>query len=66
MKKKPLVISKNERWLHTPKVREALDRAFAWAATHTPSESNLDEIEKKMRRELNSRSGSRPSRGTTT
>lgn len=44
------VIPDNERWLHTPEMKRTLDRAFEWMATHPPQESDLDALEKKLRR----------------
>jgi hypothetical protein len=49
------VIPDNEQWLHTPEMKAKLDRAFAWLATHKPKESNLDELEKKLRLHLKKR-----------
>jgi hypothetical protein len=43
------VIPDNELWLHTPGMKAKLDRAFAWLDTHKPKESNLDELEEKLR-----------------
>ncbi len=43
------VIPDNERWLHTPEMKQRLDAAIAWAEKNPPRESNLDELEKKLR-----------------
>ncbi len=43
------VIPDNELWLHTPEVRAQLDRAIAWAETHTPVETDLDEMERMLK-----------------
>ena len=38
----------DERWLHQPEVREALDEAIHWAETHPRQETDLDELEDKL------------------
>lgn len=43
------VIPDNELWLHTPDVKESLDRALAWAAAHKPKESSLEQFEERIR-----------------
>jgi hypothetical protein len=44
------VIPENELWLHTPRNRELLDRAVAWAEKHVPRETDLEAIQRKMKR----------------
>ena len=44
------VIPDNERWLHTPEVKASLDRALEWSARNPPQESDLDEMEAKLKR----------------
>ena len=34
--KRAVIIPANERWLHTPKMREKLARAEAWMRDHQP------------------------------
>jgi len=41
-------IPENERWLHEPEVKAKLDRAIAWAEANPPSETDLDELEKRL------------------
>jgi hypothetical protein len=36
-------IPESERWLRTPQVKANLDEAIAWAETHPPVETNLNE-----------------------
>lgn len=38
-------IPENERWLHTPEMKEKLLRAQEWLRTHPPKETDLDELE---------------------
>jgi hypothetical protein len=42
-------IPENERWLHEPEARAKLDRAIARAERRPPRETELDELEEKMR-----------------
>ena len=44
------VIPDNEMWLHTPEVKASLDRALEWADSHTPQTSDLDALERKIKR----------------
>lgn len=44
------VIPDNELWLHTPENRASLDRALKWSMTHPQKESDLDALERKIRR----------------
>jgi hypothetical protein len=46
------VIPDNERWLHTPEMKRRLDAAFKWMETHPAKETDLDALEKKLRRRL--------------
>lgn len=46
------VIPDSELWLHTPEVKEAIDRGLAWAASHKAKETNLDEFERRVLRRL--------------
>lgn len=41
-------IPKNERWLHEPEVRASLDRAIRWAEENPPTETDLDELERRI------------------
>lgn len=42
------VIPDSERWLHRPEVRAKLDRALAWAETHPPATTDLEELERRI------------------
>ncbi len=44
------VIPENEMWLHAPGVRDTLNRAIAWAENHPPKVSDLNLLERKIRR----------------
>jgi len=44
------VIPENEMWLHSPEVRDTLNRAIAWAEKHPPTESDLNLLERKIGR----------------
>jgi hypothetical protein len=44
------VIPENEKWVHSPEVRDTLSRAIAWAEKHPPQESGLGVLERKIRR----------------
>ena len=44
------VIPENELWLHTPRTRELLNRAVTWAEKNPPRKTDLDAIERKLRR----------------
>ena len=44
------VIPENELWLHTPRMRKSLDRALAWAEKTPPKKSDLDAMERKLKR----------------
>jgi len=49
------VIPENELWLHTPEAERDLAEAFRWAETHPAEESDLDALERKLRRRKTSR-----------
>ena len=40
-------IPDSERWLHTRQVQADLDEALAWAETHPPAVTDLDELEQR-------------------
>ena len=42
------VIPENELWLHEPKANQELKRAFAWAQSNPPRESDPDAIVRKL------------------
>ena len=44
------VIPDSESWLHEPAVRARLDRAIAWAETHPPAGSDLEQLAKRIRK----------------
>jgi hypothetical protein len=44
------VIPDNERWLHTPEMKESLDRSLAWSESHPPKATDLRALEAKIRR----------------
>ena len=44
------IIPENEMWLHSPSVRESLNRAVDWAERNPPKASNLDNLARKLRR----------------
>ena len=44
------VIPENEMWLHSPQVRDTLNRAIAWAEKHPPQQSDLNALERKIGR----------------
>jgi len=39
----------NERWLMNPHVQQDLDEAIEWAQRNQPQESNLDDLERRIR-----------------
>ena len=43
------VIPDNELWLHTPEMRQSLDRALAWSESHPRAESDLDRLRRQIR-----------------
>ena len=43
-------IPDNERWLHDPEVRKELDEAIGWAERTPPAETDLDELEERLKR----------------
>ena len=49
------VIPDNERWLHEEPAKSKLEAAIAWAATHKPQETNLEEFEAKVQAVLEAR-----------
>lgn len=44
-------IPDNERWLLDPEVSKELDEAIAWAERTPPAETDLDELEERLKRE---------------
>ena len=44
------VIPENEIWLHTPGMSEKLSRATRWAEDHPADESDLDSLERKLKK----------------
>ena len=42
------VIPDNERWLLDPEARARLDRALAWSDSHPQTETDLEEMAKKL------------------
>jgi hypothetical protein len=44
------VIPENEMWLHTPRMRKSLDRAIAWAEKTPPKNTDLNAMERKLKR----------------
>jgi len=47
--KRAVVVPMNERWLHDSAVKAQLAKADEWMRTHQPQETNLDELEGKLR-----------------
>ncbi|MBF8376793.1 hypothetical protein IW967_02755 [Alicyclobacillus mali] len=39
----------SERWLMDPSVQQELEEAIQWAEEHDPQDSNLDDIERRIR-----------------
>ena len=50
MIKSARVIPENELWLHTSPTAEALTAAIQWAEEHPAKESDLDALERKLKR----------------
>jgi len=48
--KSVLVIPENELWLHTPSASGKISQGIEWAERNPPKASNLDHIERKLRR----------------
>ena len=44
------IIPENELWLHSPAVGNTLSRAIEWAKKNPPKASNLDSLERKLRK----------------
>jgi hypothetical protein len=44
------VIPENELWLHTPEMDKELTKAIRWADEHPAKESNLDALERKLKK----------------
>lgn len=42
-------IPDNERWLHEPEVKARLDRAIEWTETTEPAETDLGELEERLK-----------------
>jgi hypothetical protein len=51
-------IPDSERWIHSPGFKEQLDGALAWAAQNPPSETDLNQLEKRVSHEPRARSRS--------
>jgi hypothetical protein len=43
-------IPDSERWLHEPEAKGRLDEALDWAEHTPPAETDLDELEEKVKR----------------
>jgi hypothetical protein len=41
-------IPDSERWLHEPETKAKIDRAIAWAESHPPQETDLNELEERL------------------
>ncbi len=39
----------SERWLYKPDVKQAVDEALEWTKHNPPVESNLDDLERRIR-----------------
>ena len=44
------IIPDNELWIHEPAVKKKLDRAIAWAQQNPPAASDLNQLEKRLKR----------------
>lgn len=44
------IIPDNELWLHSPSAKKTLDRAIEWAEKNPPSGSDLNKLEKRLKR----------------
>jgi hypothetical protein len=44
------IIPDNELWLHEPAVKKTLDRAIEWAEKNPPRSSDLNKLEKRLKR----------------
>jgi hypothetical protein len=44
------VIPENELWLHTPEMSKTLTQAIRWADEHPAEGSDLDALERKLRK----------------
>lgn len=42
-------IPESEKWLYEPNTKAALDRAIDWAEKNPPAETDLDELEDRLR-----------------
>ena len=42
-------IPDNEKWLHRPDVKTELNEAVAWAEKNPPKETNLEELEARIK-----------------
>jgi hypothetical protein len=42
-------IPDNEKWLHRPEVQAELSEAVAWAEENSPEETNLDDLEARIK-----------------
>ena len=42
------LIPENERWLHEPDVKASVDRGLRWAAENPPTETDLEELERRI------------------
>jgi hypothetical protein len=49
------VIPDNELWLHTPEAKARIDQGLAWLQTHEPKETDLDGLERRLKRRLGKR-----------
>lgn len=44
------IIPDNELWLHSPAAKKTIDRAIEWAEKNRPSASDLNKLEKRLKR----------------